>query len=79
MIQNMFIACILISSLGIQAQSDTTTKELESVVVTANRFPQKQINTGKVLSVITRKEIDESPFNQLGELLNRQVGLSVIG
>ena len=79
MIQKSIIVGLLISSLGIQAQSDTTTKELESVVVTANRFPQKQLNTGKILTVITRKEIDESPFNQLGELLNRQVGISVIG
>ena len=79
MIQKSIIVGLLISSLGIQAQSDSTAKELESVVITANRFPQKQINTGKVLTVISRKEIDESPFNQLGELLNRQVGLSVIG
>lgn len=79
MIQQIFIAGILISSLGIQAQSDSTTKELDGIVVTANRFPQKQINTGKILTVITRKEIDESPVNQLGDLLNRQVGLSVIG
>ena len=79
MIQKFIIVGLLISSLGIQAQSDSTAKELDGIVVTANRFPQKQINTGKILTIITRKEIDESPVNQLGDLLNRQVGLSVIG
>ena len=64
--------------IAIHAQSDSTLA-LEEVIVTANRFPQKQINTGKVMTVITKKEIDLSGLNTLGELLSRQTGITVIG
>lgn len=79
MTQKIILACLLLSSLGIQAQSDSTSKELDAVVVTANRFPQKQINTGKILTIITRKEIEQGAFSQVSELLNKQVGLTVVG
>jgi vitamin B12 transporter len=79
MTQKIIFACLLLSSVGIQAQSDSTSKELDAVVVTANRFPQKQINTGKILTVITRKEIEQGAFSQVSELLNKQVGLTVVG
>jgi vitamin B12 transporter len=79
MTKKIAMACLLLSFLGANAQSDSTTKGLNEIVVTANRFPQKQLMTGKVMTVITRKDIEESPFTQVGELLNRQAGINVIG
>ena len=60
------------------AQTDSS-KTMNEVVVTANRFPQKQNNTGKVLTVIPRAVIDQSSGQTLGELLNQQGGLMIPG
>jgi vitamin B12 transporter len=65
-------------SIGASAQFDSS-YSLDEVVVTANRFTQKQINTGKVITVIKRKEIENSSFVSLGELLGRQAGITIIG
>jgi vitamin B12 transporter len=62
-------------SIGASAQFDSS-YSLDEVVVTANRFTQKQINTGKVITVIKRKEIENSSFVSLGELLGRQAGIT---
>jgi vitamin B12 transporter len=74
----MRIIFIMLMASATQAQSDSTLS-MDEVVVTANRFPQKQINTGKVMTVINRKQIEASGANTLGELLNRQTGITVIG
>lgn len=75
---NNFIAFLLILSLGANAQTDSS-KQLNEIIVTANRFPQKQVNTGKVMTVINKQEIERSPFASVGELLARQSGITVIG
>jgi len=64
---------------SIKAQTDSTTKSLDEVIVTANRFPQKQNSTGKVVTIIPRSVIEKSSGIGLGELLNQQAGLSLIG
>ena len=75
----IFMTCMLIAiSFGAIAQFDSS-YSLDEVVVTANRFTQKQINTGKVITVIKRKEIENSSFVSLGELLGRQAGITIIG
>ena len=61
------------------SQTDSISKSLDEIIVTANRFPQKQINTGKILTVITREQIEKTPNVNLAELLSRQAGLSIIG
>ena len=72
------MACLLLASTGAKAQSDSS-KQLNEIVVTANRFPQKQVNTGKVMTVINKQEIERSPHASLGELLARQSGITIIG
>jgi vitamin B12 transporter len=52
---------------------------LDRVVVTANKFRQKQSGTGKVISVITREQIMQSGGKDLSEVLNEQTGLIVNG
>jgi vitamin B12 transporter len=63
----------------INAQTDSVTKSMDEVVVTANRFPQKQNTTGKVVSIIPRSVIEKSSGMGLGELLNQQAGLVLPG
>ena len=72
------MACLLLASTGAKAQSDSS-KQLNEIVVTANRFPQKQVNTGKVMTVINKQEIERSPYASLGEMLARQSGITIIG
>ena len=72
------MACLLLASTGAKAQSDSS-KQLNEIIVTANRFPQKQVNTGKVMTVINKQEIERSPYASLGEMLARQSGITIIG
>ncbi|OLY93788.1 vitamin B12 transporter [Cnuella takakiae] len=58
-----------------QAQRDTTA--LDEVVVTANRFAQKQSNTGKVVSVITTQQLQRSGGKDLAQLLSEQAGITL--
>lgn len=62
-----------------KAQTDSATKSMDEVIVTANRFPQKQNTTGKVITIIPRSVIEKSSGIGLGELLNQQTGLTLIG
>jgi vitamin B12 transporter len=57
----------------------TRSIELDRVIVTANKFPGKQSQTGKVVSVITRAELEQNSGKTLGEVLNTVVGTTVIG
>jgi vitamin B12 transporter len=61
------------------AQTDSTVLPLDEVIITANRFPQKQQTTGKVVAIITRSEIEKSGSLGLGDLLNRQAGITIAG
>ena len=63
----------------IHAQTDSATKSLDEVIVTANRFPQKQNTTGKVVTIIPRSVIEKNSGMGLGELLNQQAGLKLVG
>jgi vitamin B12 transporter len=52
--KGIFIAAAVIFSGYAQAQKDTASKTLDEVIVTANKFPQKQSETGKVIVVIDK-------------------------
>ena len=52
-------AAAIIFSTHVQAQHDTTSKTLDEVIITANKFPQKQSETGKVVTTITKEEIEK--------------------
>jgi len=70
------VAAIFMSS-QLLAQQDTTT--LDAVVVTATKYPVKQSNTGKVVTVVTRQQIERSIGKDLAQVLNEQTGLTVSG
>ena len=62
-----------------QTDKDTTFKPLDQVVVTATKYPVKESLTGKVLTVITKEQLEKSGGKQLTEVLNTQAGLIIIG
>src|SRR3954453_1071720 len=62
------------------AQTDTLQgNKLDEVVVTANKYPQKQSTTGKVISVITKDQIEKSNGKTLQQVLNEQAGVTISG
>lgn len=63
----------------VQPKKDSIAKELDEVVVTATKYPVKENLTGKVLTVITRDDLEKSGGKQLTEVLNTQAGLIVSG
>ncbi|HEY8688098.1 MAG TPA: TonB-dependent receptor, partial [Chitinophagaceae bacterium] len=68
-------ACITGSTLFAQ----DTTKTLDPVIITANKFPQKQSTTGKVITVITKEQIEKSSGKTVAQLLNEQAGVTING
>ncbi|MEE1944359.1 TonB-dependent receptor [Pedobacter sp. KR3-3] len=62
--------------------SQTKAQEVQSlneVVIAATKNDQKQAQTGKVVSIITREELERSAGRNLAELLNQQAGINVVG
>ncbi|MFM2359431.1 MAG: hypothetical protein RLY16_1424 [Bacteroidota bacterium] len=74
--RRIFIVAALMYGSQLQAQQDST-RSLDEVVVTANKFPQKQSSTGKVLSVINRQTLQRNTGRSLAQLLNEQAGLVI--
>jgi vitamin B12 transporter len=71
------VAAVLIGS-RLQAQTqDSISKTMDEVVITANKFPQKESGTGKVITVITKEQIMQSGGKDLSQLLNEQAGVIV--
>lgn len=64
----------------VYAQYDTTkVSSLEEVVFTANKYPKKQSETGKVLTVIGHVQLERSSGKTLAEVLNTVSGTTVVG
>ena len=77
------VAAILIGS-QLQAQLVPTIREqdtslLEEVVITANKYPNKTSLTGKVVTVITREQLDRSGGKDLAQILTEQAGIYIGG
>ncbi len=70
------LACML-TGTALFAQQDTVT--LNEVVVTANKLEQKQSTTGKVITVITKQQIEKSGGKTVAQLLNEQAGITING
>jgi len=61
------------------AQQDSSSKLLDEVIITANKFEQKQHETGKNIIVINREELWRYSNQSIGQILDRQTGLIVNG
>ncbi|MBL7739704.1 MAG: TonB-dependent receptor [Chitinophagaceae bacterium] len=72
------VAAAMIGSHLLQAQ-DSTGKVLDEIILTANKYPKKQSETGKVTTVINRQQLEKSNGKTIGELLNAVAGTTIIG
>ena len=65
----------------VKAQNTDSAKiiSLEGVVVTANKIPQKQNTTGKVISVISKEQLSKSVGKTVAQVLNEQAGITING
>lgn len=75
--KHFFVLAASMIGSQLQAQQDSTS--LEEVVVTSNKYPKKQSETGKVMTIISREQIEKSGGRTLGELLNTVSGTTIIG
>ncbi|MDB5196074.1 MAG: hypothetical protein JWP88_444 [Flaviaesturariibacter sp.] len=71
------VAALIISSPAF-AQTDSS-KTLNEVVISANKYPNKTAATGKVVSVINRQDIERAGSRDLSQLINEQGGLYING
>ncbi len=76
--KHFFVLAAVIISNQLQAQ-DSTGVSMDEVVLTANKYPKKQSETGKVITIITRHQLERSGGKTLSELLNTVAGTTMIG
>jgi vitamin B12 transporter len=67
----LFVAACIISS-PLLAQDSTRVSFLDEVVFTANKYPNKTSLTGKVLTIISRQQLEKSGGKDLAQILNEQ-------
>jgi vitamin B12 transporter len=78
--KKIFIAAAVIFSSTVQGQDKDSTKLLNEVVVeTATKTPVKQSQTGKVVTVISKEQIEKSSGKTVAQVLNEQAGITVNG
>jgi vitamin B12 transporter len=83
--KKIFMVAAVIFSSRLQAQtlvpvnSGDSSKTLDEVIFTANKYPQKQSSTGKVLTVINRQTLEKNSGRTLAQILNEQAGVVING
>lgn len=79
--RKIFIVAAVVFSNQLFAQSADTLQgqPLAVVTMTANKIPQKQNTTGKVISVINKEQIEKSNGKTVAQLLNEQAGITIAG
>jgi len=83
--KKIFIAAAVLFSSQLYAQqpvpanSGDSTKSLDEVVLTATKTPVKQSQTGKVVTVIGKEQIERSSGKTVAQVLNEQAGITING
>ena len=77
--KSFFVVAAIIISSQLRAQQDSASKQLDEVILTSNKYPRKQSETGKVVTVISRQQIEKNVGRTLNELLNTVSGTTIIG
>lgn len=75
--KNFFVAAVMFISITAQAQDSTQT--LNEVILSANKFPNKTSLTGKVVTIITREQLERSGGKDLAQVLTEQTGIFING
>lgn len=76
------VAALLIGSHLLAQQASVTTDStttLNEVIVSANKYPNKTSLTGKVVIVISRKDIERAGSKDLAQVINEQGGVYING
>ena len=76
-IKSTFIALTFLPVAAAVAQD--TARSLDPVVVSANKYPHKSSRTGKVVTVISRQDIERNGSRDLSQLLNEHGGIYING
>jgi vitamin B12 transporter len=74
----LVMTAIIIGS-QLYAQDSSSVKQLDEVIVTANRLPQKQSSTGKMVTVINQETLQRNAGKTLSEIINYQAGIFING
>lgn len=74
----LVMAAIIIGS-QLYAQDSSNARQLDEVIVTANRLPQKQSSTGKIVTVINQETLQRNAGKTLSEIINYQAGIFING
>ncbi|TAE13939.1 MAG: TonB-dependent receptor [Bacteroidetes bacterium] len=73
-------AALMLAATATAQNTDTAlSRELEQVVVTANKVEQKQGTTGKVITVISNAELQKQQGKTVAQVLTEQAGLWING
>lgn len=73
----LMLSLFIVGATIVNAQDSA--KTLQEVVITARKTPVKQAGTGKLVTVISRAEIEHNSGKTLGQLLERVPGLTING
>jgi vitamin B12 transporter len=79
--KKIFIAAAVIfcSSTIAQVATKDSARVLDEVIFTAGKYPQKQSQTGKVITIITNEQLQKSSGKTVAEILNQQAGIVING
>ena len=68
-----------LSAQLVPAIREQDTSLLDEVVITANKYPNKTSLTGKVVTIITKEQLERSGGKDLSQILTEQAGVYIGG
>ncbi|HYF33482.1 MAG TPA: TonB-dependent receptor [Chitinophagaceae bacterium] len=77
--KSIFVVAAMIISSPLLAQDSTRVKQLNEVVVIATRTEKKVLDAPKSVTVITSRDFQQLPYQNVGDLLSRHEGIFVTG
>ena len=73
------LSCLLITQiLSTQNTFAENTIKTKNVIISGNRFSSTDLNANQSIKVITRDEIEKSPYVSIPDLLRSQAGINVV-
>lgn len=74
--RKIFVVAAMIICSQLPAQDST---QLDEVIITANKYPSKTSLTGKVVTVISKEQLEKSGGKDLSQILSEQAGVYIGG
>ena len=73
------LCCVATLSYGQKQTDSTDVEQLEEVVVTDSKFKLKRENSGKVITKISQKELQQLQGKSIAEIINTTAGVEING